>query len=73
MQAQAVAETSLFVPRSDFLSPGEAAQHLGVPVRRLESWRSTKRYGLPYIKLGGEVRYRKTDLDRWLESRVVNG
>jgi excisionase family DNA binding protein len=73
MQAQAVAETSFYQPQSDFLLPSEAAQHLRVNERTLEVWRSNKKFALPYIKIGGSVRYRKSDLDRWIESRTVNG
>ena len=34
-------------------------------------WRSTKRYALPYIKVGRLVRYRRADVLEFLESRTV--
>jgi excisionase family DNA binding protein len=49
----------------------EAADHLGVRVQTLAVWRRSKRHpDLPYIKVSQHVRYRRADLDRWLESRT---
>jgi hypothetical protein len=31
----------------------------------------TGRYGLPFIRVGRSIRYRKTDIDAWIASRVV--
>lgn len=56
---------------SDTMSPDEAAAYLGVEPSTLAIWRCTKRYPLPYIKVGRLVRYRKTDLDAFLRSRTV--
>jgi excisionase family DNA binding protein len=50
----------------------EAAAYLGVKPGTLTVWRATKRYGLPYIRVGRLVRYRWADLERWLESRTVS-
>jgi hypothetical protein len=47
------------------------AEYLGdLQPHTLEQWRWRK-IGPPYIKAGGRVRYRKSDVDRWLESRTV--
>ena len=52
----------------------EAAEYLGVRAQTLAVWRCAKRYPeLPYIKVGQHVRYRQSDLDKWLESRTVGG
>lgn len=51
----------------------EAADYLGVAHATLPTWRCTKRYGLPYIKLGRKVYYLKSDLDRFIQSRRVDG
>jgi len=37
----------------------------------IEVWRSTKRHPMPYIKVGHLVKYRKSDLDAFLNSRTV--
>ena len=57
--------------QSDLLDTESAATYLGVKDSTLENWRSTKRYLLPYIKVGRKVKYRKADLDAWLASRTV--
>lgn len=49
----------------------EAAAYLRVRPNTLSHWRSTGRYGLPYVRVGNRVRYRRPDLDRWLETREV--
>jgi excisionase family DNA binding protein len=58
----------------DLLDEREAAKHLEVSDGTLSVWRSTGRYKLPFIKIGRKVRYRRSDLDAWLESRTrING
>lgn len=59
-----------FLP-TDLLPESEAAKLLQVAPGTLSVWRSTKRYPLPYIKVGRRVRYRRSDLEAWLESRRV--
>ena len=49
----------------------EAAEFLGVKPSTLEVWRSTKRYPLPYIKIGAKVFYRQSALDEFEKSRTV--
>jgi excisionase family DNA binding protein len=53
------------------LTPSEAAEYLGLSPATLDTWRSTKRYALPYVKAGGRVQYYASDLDAFLESRKV--
>lgn len=48
----------------------EAAKYLGVAPATLQVWRSTGRYCIPFLKIGGRVRYRLSDLDNWLKSRT---
>jgi excisionase family DNA binding protein len=55
-----------------YLNSQETADYLGVNVDSLAVWRSTKRHKIPYTKVGKWVRYKKADLDKWLESRVVD-
>ncbi len=55
--------------QSGLLTPLEASGYLGVSSGTLANWRSLKRYDLPFIKVGkrGYVRYRKSDIDEFLE------
>jgi excisionase family DNA binding protein len=57
---------------SELVGTEDAAQYPGVTPRTLEVWRCTKRHMIPYVKVGRLVRYRRADLDEWLNSRVVD-
>ena len=52
------------------LSRKEAARYLKVNPGTLAVWDCTKRYDLKPLKVGRAVRYRKSDLDRFLEDRL---
>lgn len=52
------------------LNTEEASQYLGVTRDTLAVWRTTRRYELPYIKVGRLVKYRLSDLDNWLNQRT---
>jgi len=56
--------------QSDLLSDKEASRYLGLADGTLSVWRSTGRYKIPFIKIGANVRYRRSALDAWLESRT---
>lgn len=48
------------------LDPRAAAEALGVKPGTLAIWRSTGRYNLPYVKVGRLVRYRLTDIAKFM-------
>ena len=50
-----------------YLTPKEVADVLRVSVGTLAVWRSTKRYPFPYTKLGHAVRYKATDVQKFLQ------
>jgi len=56
---------------AELLTRPEAALNLGVAEKTLAMWKCTGRYKLPVVKLGRLVRYRKSDLDKFIESHVV--
>ena len=58
---------------SDLLTRKEAARYLGVSARTLAVWACTKRWGLPMVKIGRLAKYRKADLDAFIEQRTVGG
>lgn len=47
-----------------------AAAYLDLKPGTLSVWRSTGRYAIPFVKIGRNVRYRRADLDVWLEQRT---
>jgi excisionase family DNA binding protein len=55
---------------TDLLSDKDAAQYLGLAEGTLAVWRCNGRYQIPFIKIGTKVRYRRAQLDAWLESRT---
>ena len=58
-------------PRNtDLVDETEAAEILDVVPGTLQVWRSTGRYNIPFIKIGRKVRYSRTALNAWIESRT---
>lgn len=57
--------------RDPLCSPEQAAAFLGVKPQTLAVWRSTRRHGLPFVKVGRLVKYRASDLTKFIESRTV--
>jgi hypothetical protein len=46
----------------DLIAPTVAAEVLGVAVQTLNNWRSTGTVKLPYHKIGGGVRYSRSEI-----------
>lgn len=62
------------VATSTLLDEKAAADFLQLAPGTLSVWRSTGRYKVPFVKVGHLVRYRRVDLETWLESRTrANG
>ncbi len=57
--------------QSDLLNREQAADYLGVTPRTLAVWACTKRYNLPFVKIGRLVKYCQTDLDMFITSRTI--
>jgi excisionase family DNA binding protein len=55
----------------ELLTPAETAALLGLRPGTLEIWRCTKRWPLNFIKIGGRVRYRRQDVEKFLAARTV--
>jgi excisionase family DNA binding protein len=57
---------------SELLTPVEAARYLRVKPQTLATWRLARVYPrLRYVRVGRLIRYRKGDLDEWLDARTV--
>ena len=52
----------------DILTTGELADMLSVSERTLIRWR-VQRVGPPWTKVGHAVRYRRRDVDAWMDSQ----
>lgn len=55
----------------DIDTPGGTAEYLDVPEATLTAWRY-RGVGPKYSRVGKHVRYRKPDVDAWLESQSVS-
>lgn len=56
----------------ELLNRKEAASYLGITDGTLAVWACTGRYNLPFVKVGRLVKYRKSDLDAFINGRVSN-
>jgi excisionase family DNA binding protein len=59
------------VDSSRLMTVEDAAGFLGITKSTLDKWRSEKRNGLPFVRIGRLVRYRHSDLLAWLVSKTV--
>jgi predicted DNA-binding transcriptional regulator AlpA len=53
------------------LNERQVAELLGLSVQTVRNWRF-RRVGPAYIKLGGAVRYRPEDIEKYLETRRIS-
>lgn len=53
----------------DLLNPTALADYLQVPVATIYQWRH-KGYGPRGVRVGRHVRFRRADVDRWLEDQA---
>lgn len=56
---------------SHLLTREQAAEYIGVKTATLANWACTHRYYLPFIKVGRLCKYRREDLDEFLNKRTV--
>ena len=57
---------------SKMVTPKQVSRSINVTEGTLQVWRSTGRYDLPYIKIGGKVMYRISDVNQFIESRIYS-
>ncbi len=55
---------------SEYFDRLETAAYLNLSAHTLDRWRSEKSH-LPYFKIGGAIRYKKSDLDEYLDQHRV--
>lgn len=59
------------IVRDPFLNTDDACGYLGVPKATLLTWRVRRPgYGPRAVKAGGRLKYRLSELDRWLSTHV---
>jgi excisionase family DNA binding protein len=56
------------------MTPQEVAAHLRISLHTLASWRrQSNPHDLRWIEVGGSVRYRREDVQSWLDKRTLGG
>lgn len=64
----------MMIKVKEYLSTQEAAEYTGISRSQLAKLRSSGR-GCKYIRIGSPtkaiIRYRKSDLDKWLEQNMI--
>ena len=58
--------------KSILLSQKEAAEYLGTTVGTLNTWRHYGKDKIPFVRWSNCIRYRKEDLDTWIQSHIVD-
>jgi excisionase family DNA binding protein len=62
----------IYSPAPDpLLDEKQAAEILAVKPETLQVWRCTKRYALAYVKVGRNVRYRRSAVEAFMQARTV--
>lgn len=64
-------EDNLSEPAQGLLTRKQAAEYLGYTEATLAMWKCTKRYPLPYVKIGINIRYRLSDLNAFIEKHLI--
>jgi len=56
----------------DLVTPKDAAAIMSVSVGTLAKWRSTGHPSIPYVKIGRCVRYRRAELEDYIQKYTIN-
>jgi excisionase family DNA binding protein len=56
------------VPELENFTPPQLSEYLQIPEETLRKWR-LQGTGPKYVRIGKHVRYRRMQVDRWLEQR----
>jgi excisionase family DNA binding protein len=57
---------------TDLIGPNELSVELGIPLGTIYQW-NHRGVGPRFIKVGKHVRYRRSDIDEWMNRRAVPG
>ena len=55
------------------ITTAQASKLLSTPESTLNKWRSTGENNIPYLKIGRNVRYRTTELKKWVDAHMIVG
>ncbi|HVW96130.1 MAG TPA: helix-turn-helix domain-containing protein [Mucilaginibacter sp.] len=55
----------------EIMNRKEAAAYINYAPNTLATWACKNRYDLKYFRIGRNIRYHRSELDRFLESRLI--
>ena len=58
---------------SELVTACVCAAMLDIKVGTLNVWRCRKRYALPFVKIGKSVKYKRSDIEKFIASRTFSG
>jgi excisionase family DNA binding protein len=61
------------ITKDQLLTTAQAAEILGLSEGTLSTWRCTRRAEVPYLKIGGRVRDRRSNVEAWARSQRQGG
>ena len=61
---------SEMIPVDKLLSCKEAAENLNVKTQTLAAWRCKNTYGLQFVRVGRVIRYRVSELERFISEHT---
>jgi excisionase family DNA binding protein len=68
-----VAKQTELMRNDEWLDYEGASLFIDAAVGTLQVWVSTRRYALPYYKIGRKVRFKKSELAAWMDTRKRGG
>lgn len=54
------------------LCPKEVANLLGISIQTLANWRVEKPTPIPYVKVGKSIRYRLSEVNKYIVKKTIN-
>ena len=57
----------------ELMTTQEVADYLRIKKQTLEAWRSKNINNIPCIKIGTSVRYRRRDVEEWVQKQLNKG
>ena len=63
---------SIAIDPLELLNSKETARLLDISPGTLDVWACTGRYKLPYVKVGGLRKYKRSDIEAFIKSRTCN-
>ena len=58
-------------PEAELMTDPEVTALIRMAPGTLANWRSTQTHTIPFVRIGARVRYRRRDVEAWIEQHLV--